>query len=124
MLTTSRLHTEAEWSICPIAGSSYTASLAVKAALDITDEIDKHVDPMDSAMTKLRKQNCSFAYKFRISHTFITHSFLLKGEDLPLCIPCQEPFSMKHILLECTDFRIIRSRFFRVNSLNELFGAS
>ena len=59
--------------------------------------------------------------RLRIGHTFITHSFLLKGEDWPLCIPCQEPFSVKHFLLDCTDFRIIRSRFYRVNSLKELF---
>ena len=45
----------------------------------------------------------------------------LKGEDWPLCIPCQEPFSVKHFLLDCTDFRIIRSRFYRVNNLKELF---
>ena len=38
-----------------------------------------------------------------------------------MCIPCQEPFSVKHFLLDCTDFRIIRSRFYRVNSLKELF---
>ena len=44
-----------------------------------------------------------------------------KGEDWPLCIPCQEPFSVKHFLLDCTDFRIIRSRFYRVNGLKELF---
>ena len=59
--------------------------------------------------------------RLRIGHTFITHSFLLKGEDWPLCIPCQEPFSVKHFLLDCTVFRIIRSRFYRVNSLKELF---
>ena len=59
--------------------------------------------------------------RLRIGHTFITHSFLLKGEDWPLCIPCQEPFSVKHFLLDCTDFRIIRSRFYRVNGLKELF---
>ena len=59
--------------------------------------------------------------RLRIGHTFITHPFLLKGEDWPLCIPCQEPFSVKHFLLDCTDFNIIRSRFFRVNSLKELF---
>ena len=28
---------------------------------------------------------------------------------------------MNHSLLECADFRIIRSRFFRVKSLKELF---
>ena len=47
----------------------------------------------------------------------LAHSFLLKGEDWPLCIPCQEPFSVKHFLLDCTYFRIIRSMFYRVNSL-------
>ena len=67
-----------------------------------------------------RKEEVTLA-RLRIGHTFITHSFLLKGEDWPLCIPCQEPFSVKHFLLDCTDFRIIRSRFYRVNSLKELF---
>ena len=67
-----------------------------------------------------RKEEVTLA-RLRIGHTFITHSFLLKGEDWPLCIPCQEPVSVKHFLLDCTDFRIIRSRFYRVNSLKELF---
>ena len=40
---------------------------------------------------------------------------------MPLCIPCQEPFSVKHYLLDCTDFRFIRSRFYCVSSLKELF---
>ena len=57
-----------------------------------------------------RKEEVTLA-RLRIGHTFITHSCLLKGEDWPLCIPCQEPFSVKHFLLDCTDFRIIRSRF-------------
>ena len=39
--------------------------------------------------------------RLRIGHTFITHSFWLKGEDWPFCIPCQEPFSVKHVLLDC-----------------------
>ena len=67
-----------------------------------------------------RKEEVTLA-RLRIGHTFITHSFLLKGEDWPLCIPCQEPFSVKHFLLDCTDFSIIRSRFYRVSSLKELF---
>ena len=67
-----------------------------------------------------RKKEVTLA-RLRIGHTFITHSFLLKGEDWPLCIPCQEPFSVKHFLLDCTDFRITRSRFYSVSSLKELF---
>ena len=67
-----------------------------------------------------RKEEVTLA-RLRIGHTFITHSFLLKGEDPPLCIPCQEPFSVKHFLLDCMDFRITRARFFRVNSMKQLF---
>ena len=67
-----------------------------------------------------RKEEVTLA-RLRIGHTFITLSFLLKGGDWPLCIPCQEPFSVKHFLLDCTDFNIIRSRFFGVRRLKELF---
>ena len=41
-----------------------------------------------------RKEEVTLA-RLRIGHTFITHSFLLKGEDWPLCIPRQEPFFSK-----------------------------
>ena len=53
-----------------------------------------------------RKEEVILA-RLRIGHTYITHSFL--------------PFSVKHFLLDCTDFGIIRSRFYRVNGLKELF---
>ena len=59
--------------------------------------------------------------RLRIGHTFITHSFLMKGGEWPLCFPCQEPFSVKLFLLDCTDFRFIHSRFYHVSSLKELF---
>ena len=65
-----------------------------------------------------RKEEVTLA-RLRIGHTFITHSFLLKGEDLPLCIPCQKPFSVKHLLLDCSDLNTICSRFFRVISLKK-----
>ena len=37
----------------------------------------------------------------RIGHTRYTHSFLLQGEPPPECIPCAEPLSVKHILIDC-----------------------
>lgn len=67
-----------------------------------------------------RKEEVTLA-RLRIGHTFLTHSFLLTGEEQPLCIPCQEPFTVKHFLLDCIDLHITRNRFFRVNSLKELF---
>ena len=48
-----------------------------------------------------RKEEVTLA-RLRIGHTFITHSFLLKGEDWPLCIPCQEPFFLPGTLFSKT----------------------
>ena len=42
-----------------------------------------------------RKEEVTLA-RLRNGHTFMTHSFSLKGGDWPLCIPCQEPFLVKH----------------------------
>ena len=33
----------------------------------------------------------------RIGHTYFTHSYLLKGKDMPWCIPCHCPDTVKHI---------------------------
>ena len=59
--------------------------------------------------------------RIRIGHTYITHSFLLKGDPIPQCIPCQCPLNVKHILIECHDFAHIRNRYFNVNSMGDLF---
>ena len=37
----------------------------------------------------------------RIGHTRITHSYILKNEQAPFCIPCNEPFTVKHFLITC-----------------------
>ncbi len=57
----------------------------------------------------------------RIGHSHLTHSYLLKGEEAPECIPCAEPLSIKHILIDCVDFSLTRTRFYRANSMKELF---
>ena len=38
-----------------------------------------------------------------IGHSFITCSFLLKGEELPVCIGCDKRLTIEHILLACSD---------------------
>ena len=50
-----------------------------------------------------RKEEVVLA-RLRIGHSFITHSYLLKGEEQPTCVPCDTPFTIKHILLHCVDF--------------------
>ena len=41
-------------------------------------------------------------------HSFLTHSFLLKGEEPPMCIGCDKRLTIEHILLTCLDFVEIR----------------
>ena len=57
--------------------------------------------------------------RLRIGHTRLTHSFILKQE--PQCLTCQTTCTVKHILIECRTFAVIRKRFFKVNNLTDLF---
>ena len=59
--------------------------------------------------------------RLRICHTRLTHSFILKLEPQPQCSTCQTTCSVKHILLECGTFAVIRKRLFKVNNLTDLF---
>ena len=41
--------------------------------------------------------------RLRIGHSHFTHSYLLKGEEEPQCIPCNAPLTVNHILVDCVD---------------------
>ena len=57
----------------------------------------------------------------RIGHTRLTHSYLLTNEQPPFCISCNEPFTLKHFLITCTEFNYIRNRYFTAKTVKELF---
>ena len=57
----------------------------------------------------------------RIGHTRLTHSYLLTNEQPPFCISCNEPFTVKHFLITCTEFNYIRHRYFTAKTVKELF---
>ena len=59
--------------------------------------------------------------RLRIGHSYATHSYLLKGEEQPMFIHCDAPFTIKHVLLNCVDFENARNRYYRVSTLKELF---
>ena len=59
--------------------------------------------------------------QLHIGHSFLTHSFLLKGEELPMCIGCDKRLTIEHILLTCSDFIEIRESHFTGKSLRMLF---
>ena len=59
----------------------------------------------------------------RIGHSRFTHEYHVKKEPPPECIPCDCKFTMKHVLLECSDFSDIRRKYFSVSTMRELFGS-
>jgi len=59
--------------------------------------------------------------RLRIGHTRCTQSYLLSGADQPECMTCQYALTVKHILIECTDFNDIRKKYFVASSMEELF---
>ena len=67
-----------------------------------------------------RKEEVVFT-RLRIGHGLITHSYLLKGEEQPTCVPFETPFTIKHILLHCVDFQNLRDKYYKVNSLHYVF---
>ena len=60
-------------------------------------------------------------HRVRIGHTYLTHNYLLSGENQPVCVTCQVPLTVKHILIECPAHDNNRLKFFTVVSLQELF---
>ena len=59
--------------------------------------------------------------RLRIGHSHITHSYLLKGEEEPQCIPCNAPLTVNHIFVDCVDLAPTRQRYFHVDNLTTLF---
>ena len=59
--------------------------------------------------------------RLHTGHSFITHSFLLKGEEPLLCIGCNQHLTIERILLTCSDFIEMRESHFTAQSLRMLF---
>ena len=59
--------------------------------------------------------------RLRIGHSRLTHSYLLCGDAPPTCQSCGIPLTVKHILVECTNTRDIREKYFTMSSVSDLF---
>ena len=59
----------------------------------------------------------------RIGHTRLTqsHSYLLTNDQPPFCISCNEPFTVKHFLITCTEFNYIRNRYFTAKTVRTFY---
>ena len=67
-----------------------------------------------------RRENVTIT-RLKIGHTKLTHQHLLLREDAPVCVGCDSPLTVKHILLECTDFSEARAKYYKSKNLKTLF---
>ena len=42
--------------------------------------------------------------RLRLRHSYLTHSYLLKGEPLPECVTCNCRLTISHILVDCIEY--------------------
>ena len=59
--------------------------------------------------------------RLHIGHSHFTHSYLLKGEEMPFCYACDEPDTIEHILISCGDLCEVRQNFYSAESMELLF---
>ena len=57
----------------------------------------------------------------RIGHTYLTHAYLLHGDERPYCIPCDCAVTVSHILVDCNEYSHIRQKFYAAPDLKILF---
>ena len=50
--------------------------------------------------------------RLRIGHTRFTHAHLLAGEEGPWCVACDEPVTVKHILISCGNNARVRMKYY------------
>lgn len=62
-----------------------------------------------------------FIVRLRIGHTRMTHGYLMAKEDPPSCPTCGTLIAVKHILLECCQFKEIRIKLEVPETLYEIF---
>ena len=70
----------------------------------------------------LKRKEQVVIHRIRIGHTRLTHSFLMEGRpNPPQCTTCNDELTVKHFMLHCRKYTHIRSRFYNVQNMLELF---
>ena len=59
--------------------------------------------------------------RLHFGHSCLTHSFILRKEEAPVCVACNAVITIKHILIECADLLEIRKKYFEEKSLYSFF---
>ena len=80
-----------------------------------------NVSGLSSRYSLLSRKDEVVLHRLRIGHTHLTHAYLLKEEDAPFCYPCDCPFTIKHLLVECVDFQHIRHKYYKEDTIYDVF---
>ena len=67
-----------------------------------------------------RKEN-AVLNRLHIGHSYLSHSFILRKEEAPVCVACNTALTIKHILIECADLLEVRKKYFEQKSLYSFF---
>ena len=60
--------------------------------------------------------------RLRLGHSYLTHSYLLKGEPPPECVTCNYRLTISHILVDCIEYDFFRLILFENNfTLTDIF---
>ena len=58
-----------------------------------------------------RKEN-TVLNRLHIGHSYLTHSFISRKDEAPVCVACNTVLTVKHILIECADLLEVRKKYF------------
>ena len=84
-------------------------------------EIMPQIGKSQKNQTKISRKEEIILSRLRTGHSHITNSYLLKKEEAPYCIPCQKSYTIKHILTECIDLKLIRKKCDLTTNLKQIF---
>ena len=71
------------------------------------------------ALTFKRKEQIVIS-RLQIGHTRITHPYIFKKEDPPICVTCKIPNNIEHILIHCQKYKENRKKTKISRNLKEL----
>ena len=74
---------------------------------------------METSIDKIKKRTS--CYIPIANWSYKAYSLILKQEPQSQCLTSQTTCTVKHILIECKTFAVIRKRVFKVNNLTDLF---
>ena len=86
----------------------------------ISNKFHEILPKLSGKLLSFRKENTVLT-RLHIGRSYLTHSFILRKEEAPICVACNTALTIKHILIECADLLEVWKKYFKQKSLYSLF---